>query len=227
MIFGGMQKSSTIDFPGRLCCVLFARGCDLSCFYCHNRSLIPPKGPCLLQADIDAFLQKRRGLLDGVAISGGEPTLQADLPDTLRQIRSLGYQTKLDTNGQRPGAVAALLEQKLLDYVALDIKALPSDYPAVTGKAGFEAAAKTAKVLSWGGAAYELRTTLYPGMDIPMLEQLLAAFPPQPCWRLNYFRHPEACPGADALRLRQPALTPGMLLPQGERLRRIQPNLVL
>ena len=104
MIFGGMQKSSTIDFPGTLCCVLFTRGCDLDCFYCHNRSLISAKGPALLQEDVWSFLERRRGLLDGVTISGGEPTLQEDLPEVLRRLREMGYKTKLDTNGQRPGA---------------------------------------------------------------------------------------------------------------------------
>lgn len=81
MIFGGIQKSSTIDFPGILCCVLFTRGCDLNCFYCHNRDLIPRGGSALPEAEVWAFLEKRRGLLDGVVVSGGEPTLQADLPE--------------------------------------------------------------------------------------------------------------------------------------------------
>lgn len=102
MIFGGMQRSSTIDFPGALACVLFTRGCDLDCFYCHNRELIAGDGDQLAEAAVFSFLEKRRGLLDGVVVSGGEPTLQPDLEEFLRRVRPLGYRVKLDTNGRRP-----------------------------------------------------------------------------------------------------------------------------
>lgn len=227
MIFGGMQKSSTIDFPGVLCCVLFTRGCDLDCFYCHNRELIARGGPALPEEEVWAFLEKRRGLLDGVVISGGEPTLQADLPDALRRVKAMGYQAKLDTNGQRPGAVASLLEAGLLDYVALDIKALPGDYSAVCGAPGYAAAAKTAKALQWAGAAYELRTTLYPGFTVAELQALLSAFPPVPRWRLNYFRPPEAFEPQAAPLLRRPALTPAAVAAAKEALLAVQPNLLL
>ena len=227
MIFGGIQKSSTIDFPGVLCCVLFTRGCDLNCFYCHNRELIPRAGSALPEEEVWAFLEKRRGLLDGVVLSGGEPTLQKDLPEAIRRIKALGYQVKLDTNGQRPGAVAALLEAGLLDYVALDIKALPQDYPEVCGAAGFDAAAKTAKALSWSGVNYELRTTLYPGFTLEDLQALLGAFPPVPRWRLNYFRPPALFLPQDAQRLGQKALSQPQLVKQEAALRALQPNLLL
>ncbi len=225
MIFGGMQKSSTIDFPGVLCCVLFTRGCDMNCFYCHNRELISRAGANLAEEEVWAFLEKRRGLLDGVVVSGGEPTLQTDLPEVLSRIRALGYKTKLDTNGQRPGAVAALWEAGLLDYVALDIKALPADYPAVTGQEG-AGPAKTAKALQWLGAAYELRTTLYPGMTMEQLKELLASFPPVPRWRLNYFRPPEVCRPQDTPLLQRPALSSIAVAAEVEALLALQPNLV-
>lgn len=225
MIFGGMQKSSTLDFPGVLCCVLFTRGCDMNCFYCHNRSLIDWAGPVLPEEEVWAFLEKRRGLLDGVAISGGEPTLQPDLPEVLRRIRAMGYKTKLDTNGQRPGAVVSVWKAGLLDYVALDMKALPADYPQVCGPDGF-AAAKTAKALQWMGAAYELRTTLYPGLTIEQLRELLASFPAVPRWRLNYFRPPEVFRPQDAPLLQREALTPAAISMAREGLVALQPNLI-
>lgn len=225
MIFGGMQKSSTIDFPGVLCCVLFTRGCDMNCFYCHNRELIPRTGAALAEEEVWAFLEKRRGLLDGVVVSGGEPTLQQDLPEALRRIRALGYKTKLDTNGQRPGAVVALWEAGLLDYVALDIKALPTEYPAVTGQEG-AAALKTAKALAWLGAAYELRTTLYPGFTLEQLQALLASLPPAPRWRLNFFRPPTLYRPQDAPLLLRPALSPAGISAKAESLCALQPNLI-
>lgn len=225
MIFGGMQKSSTIDFPGVLSCVLFTRGCDFNCFYCHNRELISRAGPCLPEEEVWAFLQKRKGLLDGVVISGGEPTLQTDLPEVLGRIRAMGYKTKLDTNGQRPGAVVALWEAGLLDYIALDIKALPADYPAVTQKQG-TGTIKTAKALQWLGAAYELRTTLYPGLSMEQLKELLSAFPPVPRWRLNYFRPPEVFRPQDAPLLQRPALSPVAIVAEREALLMLQPNLL-
>ena len=226
MILGGIQKSSTIDFPGVLCCVLFTRGCDMNCFYCHNRELISRAGGAnLAEEEVWAFLEKRRGLLDGVVLSGGEPTLQTDLPEVLSRIRALGYQTKLDTNGQRPGAVVALWEAGLLDYVALDIKALPADYPAVTGLEG-AGPAKTAKALQWLGAAYELRTTLYPGLRMEQLKELLASFPPAPRWRLNYFRPPALYRPQDAPLLQRPALSSVAIAAEMDALLALQPNLL-
>ncbi len=225
MIFGGMQKSSTIDFPGVLCCVLFTRGCDMNCFYCHNRELIGRAGANLAEEEVWAFLEKRKGLLDGVVLSGGEPTLQADLPEVLSRIRALGYKTKLDTNGQRPGAVVTLWEAGLLDYVALDIKALPADYPALTGQEG-AGPAKTAKALQWLGAAYELRTTLYPGLKMEQLKELLASFPPAPRWRLNYFRPPALYRPQDAPLLQRPALSSVAIASELGALLALQPNLL-
>lgn len=225
MIFGGIQKSCTIDFPGTLACVLFTRGCDLDCFYCHNRGLLASAGPSLPLEEVTAFLEKRRGLLDGVVVSGGEPTLQPDLAAFLQSLRAMGYRTKLDTNGGRPQTVAALWEAGLLDYVALDVKALPGDYEGVCGKAGFAGAAETAETLARLHAAYEVRTTLYPGMTLGDLKDLLGRLKPQPLWRLNYFRRPvEFRPGEEA-RLAQKALSAPEIQAALPELTALQPNL--
>ena len=226
MIFGGVQRTTTIDFPGVLACVLFTRGCDADCFYCHNRDLLARAGQALEEAEVFRFLERRRGLLDGVVVSGGEPTLQPDLERFLARLREWGYRIKLDTNGRRPDLVGALMERGLVDYLAVDVKALPGDYPAVCGLEGFSAAAETLARAAERGLAREARTTLYPGMTLDALEELLGLLPPMPRWRLNYFRMPERFRPEDAARLALPAPTPGRVKERLPRLLALQPNLI-
>ena len=206
MNISGLQKSSTIDFPGYLACVLFTPGCNLDCFYCHNRALLTDSAPCLPMEDVMGFLQKRAGLLDGVVLSGGEPTLQSDLAPFIRDVRALGYAIKLDTNGQRPAVVQPLLQGGLIDYLAVDIKALPEDYAIVTGKAGYDSAIETLCAAMALGVPCEGRTTLYPGFRPEALRALAQAMPRLPRWRLNVFRMPAQYREADKLRLRLPAI---------------------
>ncbi|MEG1993755.1 MAG: anaerobic ribonucleoside-triphosphate reductase activating protein, partial [Oscillospiraceae bacterium] len=129
MVFGGIQKVSTIDFPSVLSCVVFTKGCNLDCFYCHNRSIIENSAENISEEDVLSFLEKRKGLLDGVVVSGGEPTIQDDIGDFLSKVRSMGYKLKLDTNGQNPEKVKEILGGGLCDYVAVDIKASRQKYP--------------------------------------------------------------------------------------------------
>ena len=225
MIWGGIQKTSTLDFPGILSCVLFTRGCDLDCFYCHNRSLIGGGSLALREDEILAFFEKGRNVLDGVVVSGGEPAIQPDLPAFLQKLRNMGYKIKLDTNGQNPDTVKKLLIDGLLDYVAVDIKALPRDYEDVCGVAGFENTAKTVQELSSLGADYEVRTTLYPSMNIEELKELLGSFPVQKVWRLNYFRMPEHFKDEDFKRLQQTVITPTIINENLSELKELQPNL--
>ena len=226
MIFGGIQKTSTIDFPGYLACVLFTRGCDLDCFYCHNRSLISSKGEVLFPGFVEQFLQKRQGLLDGVVISGGEPTLQKDLPEFIRFVRSLDYRIKLDTNGGHPEIVKNLLEEGLLDYVAVDWKAPKKDCPVVCGRTDhYENTMQTIELLGDYPVAYEARTTLYPGLTIAGLLELMQALPPMPKYRLNYFKMPKTPrPGSEAL-IERHALTQGEIGKALPLLKAVQPNL--
>jgi pyruvate formate lyase activating enzyme len=208
MIFGGIQKTSTIDFPGVLACVLFTRGCNMDCFYCHNRDIISFEGASLPEEDIMAFLAKRRGVLEGVTISGGEPTLQKGLDDFLRCVKEMGYLVKLDTNGQQPEEVAILCREKLFDYVAVDLKALPADYFKITGKNGYDAAIETIRLLQESEVDFEVRTTLYPGMSIEKLQELMSNLPVMKLWRLNYFRMPLKYRQEDKSWLEQKSLTP-------------------
>ena len=123
-MIAALAPCSFIDFPGRLAAVLFTQGCDLRCRYCHNPSLCPPGRPAT-PLGIDAFLAKRRGFLDGVVVTGGEPTLWRELPELLAAIRRLGFAVKLDSNGMHPAQVDAILADGLVDFLAVDVKAHP------------------------------------------------------------------------------------------------------
>lgn len=128
MIIGGIQKNSLIDYSEKISCVVFLAGCNFTCPYCHNPDLVRWKSaskPPIDENEICAFLESRKGFLDGVVISGGEPTLNDGLPLFLERIKRLGYSVKLDTNGTRPRMIGHLIENGLVDYIAMDIKADP------------------------------------------------------------------------------------------------------
>ena len=133
----GLQKMTLLDFPGRVACTVFLGGCDLRCPFCHNYELVDGTAPVVMDdAELLSFLKKRQGLLDGVAITGGEPCLRSDLPELLRQIRALGYAVKLDTNGFHPQLLRQILKEGLVEYVAMDIKNSPAKYSLTAGLAG-------------------------------------------------------------------------------------------
>lgn len=166
--FAAVNKMTLLDFPGHVAAVLFTQGCNFSCFYCHNPLFISPlstdrKGPQRIPFEaIKAFLVSRVGFLDGVVISGGEPTLHKGLADTLAQIKSLGYKVKLDTNGSHPQVVQDLLNQKVLDYIAMDYKCLPKDYSNICGfEMDSETFQSSLEVVAASGIPYELRTTVW------------------------------------------------------------------
>lgn len=226
MIIGGIQKTSTIDFPGILSCVIFFRGCDLNCFYCHNRDLISSSGENIDDESVRSFLQKRKGLLDGVVISGGEPTLQKRLNEFIAEIKQLGYKVKLDTNGGHPEKVKELCENNLLDYVAVDIKASLLEYSSVCGVDVFLKVTETVEILAESAISYEVRTTLYPGLTIDGLKLILGSMPIMPRWRLNYFRMPKIYLEHDEERLNEYALTPLDIEEHLPELKKLQSNLI-
>jgi pyruvate formate lyase activating enzyme len=163
MLIGGLQKNSFIDFPGRISCVLFLSGCNFYCPYCHNPELargVPAAQPPFTLDQFYAFLEARRSLLDGVVISGGEPTLQADLPAACAAVKSLGFSIKLDTNGSRPHVLRHLVSEGLVDYVAMDIKTDPRHYvPVFQCEDGKEALQESIRIIMDSAPAYEFRTT--------------------------------------------------------------------
>ncbi len=169
MKLGGLQKMTLLDFPGRVACTVFTVGCNFRCPFCHNSSLVvSPEVPELRQDDFFAFLRKRQGLLDGVAITGGEPLLHPDLPELLRKIRALGYAVKLDTNGAFPDRLAAVLEEDLADYVAMDIKNAREKYEQTAGVRGIlPQIERSVSILMGGKTAFEFRTTLVDELHEP------------------------------------------------------------
>lgn len=161
MELAGLQKTTLLDYPGKVACTVFLPGCNLRCPFCHNASLVlaPGAGQVSLEAFF-AFLAKRQGILDGVCVTGGEPTLYPDLPDFLGRIRAMGFCVKLDTNGTHPEALKQVLSQGLADYVAMDIKAGPARYAdACGGMEVLNAVRKSAGMLMGSGVDYEFRTT--------------------------------------------------------------------
>ena len=160
----GLQKMTLLDFPGRVACTVFLGGCDLRCPFCHNYDLALGKVPPVMEdEEFFAFLEKRHGLLDGVAITGGEPCLRPDLPAFMARIRELGFAVKLDTNGTHPALLSSILEQGLADYVAMDIKNSPGKYALTAGAApSFDLAPvrESVRLLMEKAPDYEFRTTV-------------------------------------------------------------------
>ena len=159
----GLQKMTLLDFPGRVACTVFLGGCDFRCPYCHNFELADGSAPPVMDdGELFAFLEKRRGLLDGVAITGGEPCLQPDLPELMARIRDMGFAVKLDTNGGHPALLARILEAGLADYVAMDIKNSPEKYARTAGLARLDLGPirESVGLLMAGSADYEFRTTV-------------------------------------------------------------------
>lgn len=167
MRIGGFTPCSLGDFPGRIAAVVFTQGCNWRCPWCHNPGLVWPERfvPALDPADVLDRLRRLRGKLDGVVVSGGEPTLQPDLGAFLERARGWGFETKLDTNGSAPDVVRALLDARLLDFVALDLKAPWPRYAHATGRGDVDTAAVAATValLRASGVGHQLRTTRWPG----------------------------------------------------------------
>lgn len=163
MLFGGFLKNSFIDFPGKISCVVFTYGCNLKCPYCHNPDLIrfkQGKSPEISEYSVLSFLEQRMGLIDGVVITGGEPTLQGELAYFAKKVKLLGYSVKMDTNGTRPDILANLIESDLVDYVAMDIKTLPNAYVPLLSAHDYSAEImESIQILKKGQIPYEFRTT--------------------------------------------------------------------
>jgi len=159
----GLQKTTLLDFPGHVAATIFTGGCNFRCPFCHNSDLLGNDAPAAYsEEEVLAFLARRTGILEGVAITGGEPTLQPDLREFIVKVRELGYQIKLDTNGYKPEILKELCEDGLLDYVAMDIKACKERYPVVAGipSIHIEKVEESIKFLINGSVPYEFRTTV-------------------------------------------------------------------
>lgn len=152
-----------LDFPGKVACTVFLSGCNFRCPFCHNSELLDgAEAPVMEDQELLEFLAKRKGILDGVCITGGEPTCRAGLEELLRQIKALGYPVKLDTNGYRPEVLERIAQAGLVDYVAMDIKNAPAQYADTVGISNLDISRieRSIRFLTQGVVDYELRTTL-------------------------------------------------------------------
>ena len=228
MIFSGIAKNSLVDYPGMVACVLFVPGCNYDCFYCHNRSLIDGSHTILDTRQVWDFLKKRAGLLDAVVLSGGEPTLQKGLSDAIREIRTLNYKVKLDTNGSRPEVVERLLAQGLLDYAAVDYKAPAAKYERVCGRgADAKPVRETIGLLMESGIPFEVRTTVFPQLQIDDLTAMARELPEVPRYTLNAYRMPESYKPEDEKRLKAKPAGEAVLNTFADAMRPCQPGIRL
>lgn len=184
MVFGGFQKTDLINYPGLVASTVFTRGCNFRCPYCHNPEFVIQGsdqtyfGETYTQEEILAYLEKRAGLLDGLVVTGGEPTLHPDLPAFIRQVRAIGLKVKLDTNGSRPEVLEALMAENLVDYIAMDIKA-PLDKYHLLGFDSTESIEKSVILLNSSEIDHEFRTTCVKAIieeeDFPKMASLIGA----------------------------------------------------
>ncbi len=175
MHLAGLQKSSLIDFPGKISCVIFLTGCNFRCPYCHNPDLALGRYPQRIEvSQLLDFLTHRSRLLDGVVITGGEPTLYSGLPDLCRDLQSLGYAVKLDTNGSRPDVLAQLIREGNIDYIAMDIKTAPDAYRPPICDANIRSdVERSIGLIMASGLEYEFRTTcVRPFVDATIIERI-------------------------------------------------------
>lgn len=157
----GIEKSSFIDYPNTICTVIFTGGCNFRCPYCHNSSIVNNIGDKIEQEELISFLKKRKKFVDALCISGGEPTLQKDLYNFICRVKEEGFLIKLDTNGTNPNLLRKLIDEKLLDYVAMDIKAPLAKYQSITSNpVVFEDIQESINILSENKVDYEFRTTI-------------------------------------------------------------------
>lgn len=169
MKIGGFQKMTVLDYPGKVACTVFTHGCNLRCPFCHNARLVVRDEDLIDENEILSYLNKRRGILDGVCISGGEPTLQGDLFDFMKKVKDLGMLIKLDTNGTCPDKLQYAIDNGLVDYVAMDIKNCREEYAKTCGlsKMDISKVEKSVEILMQSGVDYEFRTTVTKELHTP------------------------------------------------------------
>ena len=238
MIVAAMTGTSLVDYPGKISSVVFTQGCNYDCYYCHNRALIAfnscnfsnsfksqlaedsehhddsvtdsvtDSSEVLSLDRVFALMRRRKGLVEGIVVTGGEPTVHAALPQFLTQVKDLGFAVKLDTNGSNPSMIARLLDRKLVDYVALDIKAPWDRYQQVCGEpANSSEVIKTLALLAEAGVDWEVRTTVCPSLTQHDMEAIGAQIPTGVFWRWNEYRIPEVFKQEHSAIIHTPAWT--------------------
>lgn len=200
MEIGGLEKLTLIDYPGEVAAIIFTQGCNFRCHFCYNPMLVWPREvgelkyhqdhSSINQNDLFDFLQERKGRLDAVVITGGEPTLHPDLPEFLARIKNMGYKIKLDSNGTNPEMLKKVLAQNLIDYLAMDIKGPLEKYSQVVSvPVNLDNIQESIKILKESGVPYEFRSTLVPGLhtleDIAKMGEMIQGADK---WYLQFFK---------------------------------------
>lgn len=173
MKIAGLQKLTLLDYPGKMACIIFTKGCNFNCDYCQNSELISLDGSDHIdEEELFTFLNKRKNILEGVVITGGEPTIHKDLKDFIYKIKKLGYKVKLDTNGCNPSMLKELIEEKIIDYIAMDIKTTFGDYETVIRKKiNIENIKESINLIKKSNIDYEFRTTII--KDIHSIDKII------------------------------------------------------
>ena len=193
MRISGFEKNSVVDYPGKLAAVVFTPGCNMDCFYCHNRSLLAPgaEDSVLDNQAIFEFLKSRRLILDAVVITGGEPTLQINLPKFAKRVKSLGFLVKLDTNGTKPWIIKNLIDNKLVDFIAMDIKAPVNKYQQVTNREiDMTAINESIDMITASNVDHEFRTTFAPMLNRLDILKIAARVRNAQSYVLQQYRQP-------------------------------------
>ncbi len=168
MDFGGFQKLTVLDYPSHVACIVFTNGCNFRCPFCHNKALVENLAEKISQDEILSYLKKRRGVLDGISVTGGEPLMHQGIGEFLKEVKELGYDVKLDTNGSFPQKLRELVSASLVDYVAMDIKNTPEKYDITTGiKTDLTKIQQSIDFLLLGNVDYEFRTTVTNELHTP------------------------------------------------------------
>lgn len=192
MLIAGLQRLTLLDYPGKTACTVFTHGCNFRCPFCHNALLVTEKAESLIgEKEFFSFLKKRTGILDGVCITGGEPTLQKELIAFMKKIKDMGFLLKLDTNGYRPDVLNQVLENSLADYIAADIKASPEKYAAATGidSLDFSLILNSIELIEKSGVPHEFRTTVTNELHSEEdFEKILSLFSPDTPYFLQQFK---------------------------------------
>lgn len=212
MLIGGLQKTTLIDYPGKVACTVFLVGCNFRCPFCHNKDLVTldlfKKSGIkrIKEKDFFDFLKKRKKILDGVCITGGEPCINQDLPQFCQKIKKLSLKVKVDTNGSNPEILEKLIKARLVDFVAMDVKTAFSEYEkAVNVKAQMSNVKRSIKLILESGLPYEFRTTVVPGIHdkkvMVRLAKQLKELSSKLNWVLQQFR-PQNCLDPEFLKVR-------------------------
>lgn len=169
MKIGGLQKVTLVDYPGKIACTVFLSGCNFRCPFCYSKELVLPidikKQPEIDPKQFFSFLKERKGMIDACVLCGGEPTINNDLKDFIKKIKEIGYLIKLDTNGYLPEKLKELIDENLLDYIAMDIKSCFKDYSLATGiNVDVSKIKESIELIKNSGIDYEFRTTIVPGI---------------------------------------------------------------